>query len=122
MTPQSKIITFARVVLAIVVVSVGIWWSLAPSGPGAGFISGNGRIEATETDLATTLKMLQGHTGQKDDPYVARTTGAGISNDLQTENCCTLVPLGHPGIARSPAVNASWIAAASSAWPRRSSV
>ncbi|QGZ37936.1 HlyD family secretion protein [Pseudoduganella flava] len=38
---------------------VGVAWGwhrlAAPSGPGAGFISGNGRIEATEIDVATKL-------------------------------------------------------------------
>jgi HlyD family secretion protein len=31
------------------------WTALKPSGPGAGFVSGNGRIEATEIDVATKL-------------------------------------------------------------------
>jgi len=31
------------------------WHTLRPQGPGAGFASGNGRIEATEVDLATKL-------------------------------------------------------------------
>jgi HlyD family secretion protein len=31
------------------------WYYLHPSGPGAGFVSGNGRVEATEIDLATKL-------------------------------------------------------------------
>jgi HlyD family secretion protein len=43
---------------AIIVVSVGavlVWFALRPVGLGAGFISGNGRIEATEIDVATKL-------------------------------------------------------------------
>lgn len=32
-----------------------VWNSMKPTGPGAGFISGNGRIEATEIDISTTL-------------------------------------------------------------------
>ena len=31
------------------------WHLLSPSGPGAGFVSGNGRIEATEIDVAAKL-------------------------------------------------------------------
>jgi len=43
------------VVLVISGVGFAIWWMLRPSGPGAGFASGNGRIEATEIDVATKL-------------------------------------------------------------------
>ena len=32
-----------------------IWQTLGQRGPGPGFVSGNGRIEATEVDVATTL-------------------------------------------------------------------
>jgi HlyD family secretion protein len=38
-----------------VVAAVVIWLALRPKGPGAGFVSGNGRIEATEIDIATKL-------------------------------------------------------------------
>src|SRR5690606_37742032 len=31
------------------------WWLLRPSSPGDGFASGNGRIEATEIDVATKI-------------------------------------------------------------------
>jgi HlyD family secretion protein len=48
--------------LVPVVAATGIailgWWAwdgLSDSGPGAGFVSGNGRIEATEVDVATKL-------------------------------------------------------------------
>ena len=41
--------------LAIIVVAVLVWNALKPSGPGEGFASGNGRIEATEIDVATKL-------------------------------------------------------------------
>jgi HlyD family secretion protein len=41
--------------VAVVVVGVFVWFALKPSGPGAGFVSGNGRIEATEIDVATKL-------------------------------------------------------------------
>lgn len=43
------------VVLAVAGVGVGAWYVLRPTGPGPGFISGNGRIEATEIDVATKL-------------------------------------------------------------------
>jgi HlyD family secretion protein len=46
------------IVAAVVIVSGITWLVLAsgkPVGPGEGFISGNGRIEATEIDIATTL-------------------------------------------------------------------
>ena len=47
----------ALVVAALVVAAIAwyAWTMLAPKGPGPGFISGNGRIEATEIDLATKL-------------------------------------------------------------------
>ncbi len=41
------------------------WSRLKPAGPGAGFVSGNGRIEATEVDVATKLP------GRVDDIMVA---------------------------------------------------
>ena len=37
------------------VIAIGAWYLLTPTGPGAGFISGNGRIEAIEIDIATKL-------------------------------------------------------------------
>jgi len=46
------------VVAAAVVVVALAWWGwtkFADSGPGEGFVSGNGRIEATEIDIATKL-------------------------------------------------------------------
>ena len=36
-------------------VSYFIWAAMKPQGPGIGLVSGNGRIEATEIDVATTL-------------------------------------------------------------------
>jgi len=44
-------------VLLVAVASAGAyaWKSLRHTGPGAGFVSGNGRIEATEVDVATKL-------------------------------------------------------------------
>lgn len=46
------------VAFAAAVVAALAWWSwtrFTDSGPGEGFISGNGRIEATEVDVATKL-------------------------------------------------------------------
>ena len=43
-------------VAALVIALAGVaWYRMRPSGPGAGFVSGNGRVEATEIDLATKL-------------------------------------------------------------------
>ncbi len=46
---------FATVAIALVVAGLVAWQSMKPSGPGDAFISGNGRIEATEIDVATKL-------------------------------------------------------------------
>ena len=45
----------AVVVVVLMVAGVVAWTLLRPKGPGAGFVSGNGRIEATEIDVATKL-------------------------------------------------------------------
>ena len=50
-----KIIVLAGTTAAVAVIAVLAWKALKPSGPGAGFVSGNGRIEATEIDVATKL-------------------------------------------------------------------
>ncbi len=44
-------------VIGLCVVAIGLygWKVLRPAGPGEGFASGNGRIEATEIDIATKL-------------------------------------------------------------------
>ena len=39
----------------VAVIAVVAWIKLKPSGPGKGFVSGNGRIEATEIDVAAKL-------------------------------------------------------------------
>src|SRR5471032_2713353 len=54
MTPQKKIIPAALIVAAVVLGYVA-WQKMRPTGPGDGFVSGNGRIEATEIDVATKL-------------------------------------------------------------------
>lgn len=43
------------VAVAVVLIAVALWFELKPSGPGPGFVSGNGRVEATEIDIATKL-------------------------------------------------------------------
>jgi len=43
------------VIAGAVVISVVVWMKLKPSGPGVGFVSGNGRVEATDIDIATKL-------------------------------------------------------------------
>ncbi len=45
----------AAIVLLAAAVGFYAWIKLRPSGPGAGFVSGNGRVEATEIDVATKL-------------------------------------------------------------------
>ena len=45
-------------VVAATGIAILAWWAwdgLSDAGPGAGFVSGNGRIEATEVDVATKL-------------------------------------------------------------------
>ncbi len=42
-------------VAALLVGGAYAWKALRPTGPGEGFVSGNGRIEATEIDVATKL-------------------------------------------------------------------
>ena len=55
-TPQrKKILVIAAIAVAVVLIGVVIYLVLQPSGPGKGFVSGNGRIEATEIDVATKL-------------------------------------------------------------------
>ncbi|OEC43606.1 glycoside hydrolase family 43 [Pseudomonas sp. 1D4] len=41
--------------LVVAALGAGAWWVLRPAGLGEGFASGNGRIEATEVDVATKL-------------------------------------------------------------------
>jgi len=55
MTPAIKKGLIVAGVLAAAVGAVLAWTALRPAGLGAGFVSGNGRIEATEIDVATRL-------------------------------------------------------------------
>lgn len=45
----------AAVLVAVVVAGALLWSSMRVDGPGDGFVSGNGRIEATEVDVATKV-------------------------------------------------------------------
>lgn len=56
MTPAlKKKLVRAAIVLIVAAVGFYAWTKLRPAGPGEGFVSGNGRIEATEIDVATKL-------------------------------------------------------------------
>ena len=48
-------LVLAAIAVAVVVLGVVTYVVLKPSGPGKNFVSGNGRIEATEIDVATKL-------------------------------------------------------------------
>ena len=50
-----KRLIWAAVALGVIAIGVGAWFILKPSGPGPGFVSGNGRIEATEIDISSKL-------------------------------------------------------------------
>ncbi len=55
MTPLHKTALIAGIIIAVVGGGAVVWSAFAPSGPGDGFVSGNGRIEATEIDVAAKL-------------------------------------------------------------------
>ena len=46
---------WAAIAVVVAVIAIVAWILLKPSGPGEGFVSGNGRIEATEIDVAAKL-------------------------------------------------------------------
>lgn len=52
-TSTKKNLLLAAVAILIGMVGWGAWTLTRPNGPGEGFVSGNGRIEATEIDAAT---------------------------------------------------------------------
>ncbi len=52
---KARTFRIAAIVGAAAVIALLIWYELRPSGLGDGFASGNGRIEATEIDIATQL-------------------------------------------------------------------
>jgi len=52
-TSTKKNLLLAAVAILIGLVGWGTWTLTRPNGPGEGFVSGNGRIEATEIDVST---------------------------------------------------------------------
>jgi HlyD family secretion protein len=54
MSLKSKLIGLA-VLAAVAGGGAGVWWALRAKGPGAGFVSCNGRLEATEIDVSAKL-------------------------------------------------------------------
>ena len=52
---MKRVLIWATIAVVLVAIAIGLWITLKPSGPGRGFVSGNGRIEAREIDLATKL-------------------------------------------------------------------
>jgi HlyD family secretion protein len=55
LTPTLKKLVPVVVLVAVTAAGVVVYSALRRDGPGAGFASGNGRIEATEVDVATKL-------------------------------------------------------------------
>jgi HlyD family secretion protein len=54
MMPKKKLMPLL-VVIVLAIAGVWAWKASRPTGPGEGFVSGNGRIEATEVDVATKM-------------------------------------------------------------------
>ncbi|AHF93713.1 secretion protein HlyD family protein [Opitutaceae bacterium TAV5] len=52
---KKKVLVSAAIAAVVIVIAVLVWSALKPSGPGEGFVSGNGRIEATGIDIAAKL-------------------------------------------------------------------
>ena len=48
-----KRLLFVGAAVGVIAIAAVAWYKLKPSGPGAGFVSGNGRVEAIEIDVAT---------------------------------------------------------------------
>jgi HlyD family secretion protein len=55
MTPALKLKLFLPAMLLLAAAGIYFWTKAQSSGPGAGFVSGNGRVEATEIAIATKL-------------------------------------------------------------------
>ena len=53
--PPRKLVRGLIVVAIVAALAIIAWIELKPSGYGEGFVSGNGRIEATEINVATKL-------------------------------------------------------------------
>lgn len=56
--------------LALIAGGYAAWRQLADRGPGPGFVSGNGRIEATEVDVATLLPGKVEHLAVREGDFV----------------------------------------------------
>jgi HlyD family secretion protein len=75
--------------LLLIAVAAGLWYELRPGGLGDGFVSGNGRIEATEVDIATKLggriASIEAEEGQmlEAGQLVARMDTQSLSAQLQ---------------------------------------
>ena len=52
---KKKMVIGAVIAVALAVIAAAAWLVMKPSGPGDGFVSGNGRIEATEIDISAKL-------------------------------------------------------------------
>jgi HlyD family secretion protein len=55
LTRNTKIIIIAAAVVVVVAGGIWAWLAMRHRGPGAGFVSGNGRLEATELDVSSKL-------------------------------------------------------------------
>ena len=96
------------VVIAIATVVIGTMsafplWKMfvQPSGPGAGFVSGNGRIEATEIDIATKL------VGRIDEILVAEGEFVELGQTLVRMNVDVLKAEHEEAIAQSKQASAA---------------
>ena len=54
-THGKKRLLLASVAVVVIAIAGVAWYKMRSSGPGPGFVSGNGRVEATEIDVATKL-------------------------------------------------------------------
>lgn len=53
MNKRAKSIRTYILVTIVITIAIAAWWKLRPAGLPAGIVAGNGRIEATEIDIAT---------------------------------------------------------------------
>ena len=62
---QKKTLIHTASAVALAAVAALVWLELRPSGLGSGFASANGRIEATEVDVATKLARISHEAGRR---------------------------------------------------------
>lgn len=55
MTPQHTKLAVLAGIAVVIGIAAAVWYATRATGPGPGFVSGNGRIEATEIDIASKL-------------------------------------------------------------------